>query len=342
MRLFLAALIALLLLAGYTDRNHQQDEARGRPVDDQTAYKASPIQTHTTPEPDCTTDQKKYDNPGSWYKKPEWVLCGLTAIYVIATIVYVCFAHQTLRQIANQAEISKEQVRAMWSHGDTMRLQWRAAYETARNVEAQLVEMGRQTTVMGQQASVMLEQMRMTLAKEMAIVRVDIATKKFVLGDHVGPNKDVGIRLRHFGLTEAYNVFGHGIAMVHNSYDFPSQAVTQLIAIPDVMKTKEVPVEAYVPIWPMIEEKDIPAIIERRIFVHVFGVVTYNDFLQNTHTIPFWYTARMMVMQAPIMDHLILRFKDHDLSYWEWRTHPELERQIREYKQQYPDDLTVK
>jgi len=46
------------------------------------------------------------DSP--WYKKPEWIAVGLTAIYVGITAYYAVVSHRTMKHILRQADIAKE------------------------------------------------------------------------------------------------------------------------------------------------------------------------------------------------------------------------------------------
>ena len=183
----------------------------------------------------------------------------------------------------------------------------------------------------------MWEQLKMTLAKEMARLSPVLRDSQFVPELLAGYNAKIAVLVTHSGFTNAFNVSGTGAAVIHSSREFPDSAETYIIPLPSTIKPTDEQVEAYVTVIPPITKEDVLAIRKETVFFHVFGIVEYNDFVtDNRHKMPFWYTGKINISDpGPVGESIGLKPVDH--SYWEHRIHPEVERQIREYNQQYPN-----
>jgi hypothetical protein len=113
MRLALAILLLNTLplaLHGQADNQHQQARRETQNKQNQAAGKKplSPNAAISPQEhPDNTVTNGGKENPDPpWYKKPEWVAVGLTAIYVGITGWYAVVSHRTMNQIVRQANIA--------------------------------------------------------------------------------------------------------------------------------------------------------------------------------------------------------------------------------------------
>ena len=142
----------LFLWAPNADGNHAQDSARAQSVNNQPAREQIAAPGESKPQANVSTAKQGNNNQRPWYKEPQWVAVFLTAIYVGATIYYVCISRQMLGQISKQGELAQDQVIEMARQREIMRLQWRSTHEQVGNMDRQLGEMGRQTAAAKQAA----------------------------------------------------------------------------------------------------------------------------------------------------------------------------------------------
>jgi hypothetical protein len=255
---------------------------------------------HSASQQSASSDRKQHRLPLS----PEWVTAISTVLIFFATTIYAIVSYCILGRMGRQAHEMKRQ-------RTYMRLQWRAMQAQVVQMEKQLAEMAKQTTAMGQQATAMWEQIKMTVAKEMPRLTVDI--EGFDLHS-TPPPFSVNIRITHYGPTEAYNIYGEGALVVSDSDEFPQDAELYGISLPQVMRPQDDPIEAEVWRVPGLTEDEIKRIDDQAAILHVVGTITFFTFTNAELTWPFWYVWK------PMWESTVEGIPN--MSHWEVRMHP--------------------
>jgi hypothetical protein len=228
---------------------------------------------------------------------------------VVVGIVGVCAALRTLKAIEAQASTMQGQLAAM---------------------NAQGVLMGRQLTEMGNQTSAMWEQVKTTFAEKIPRLKADIVQEPLELKP-VAVFPTVAITVTNEGLTNAFNVFAEGAATLHESDSFPQDAKIWPLTIPQTIEPRA-EFKVLIHFTPLLTEEDINNVRWSKAFLHVFGIVKYQNFLNHPAEAYFWYVWRV----SHLFDFMIVDgIPNPDFSRWETHVHPEAQRMIREYEEQH-------
>jgi hypothetical protein len=172
---------------------------------------------------------------------------------------------------------------------------------------------------MREQADYMRSQLEAVIAKEKARLSIDVARQGLDL--HTTPPPcTVTIQVTHHGFTNAFNVSGRGALVLVGFRDFPRDTTATFcgIDLPSVIKAGDTPLDAEVWMLPMMKAADVEEIDNERAFLHLVGVIKYQDFLDNWMTTPFWY------VWESIFEHPGDDIPAQDFSGWEARRHPDL------------------
>lgn len=249
------------------------------------------------------------------------IISALSAVAIaFLTLAYFLVTRKMLREISKQGDTSQIQMGEMIRQSEMMRLQWREAHEQVGNMDRQLTEMAKQTNAMAQQTNAMWEQLRLTIAKELPRLLIDLPGQEFSPHEHAS-QQIMKLTITHYGESEAYNVSGEGAVIVSSSYDFPTAdtLLHWMDGIPQVIKPGDSPVEASLLLIPTLRLVELVRIREQLSFLHFLGEISYQDLLNNPMRLPFWYSWRV-VFDTPVEGGPTV-----DLSYWEFRVHPHWE-----------------
>lgn len=312
------ALIATVMLAiavGFAPRSEAEQSAAK-------VAQTSQQQNPSSATPPVSNERTTANNQNSQAQPPhgdttlQWVLVGVG----IVTAIFVGWQAYETRKAAQATQSSVGHIERQ---AEIMDGQLSAMKEQRELMERQLKEMGRQTYVTWQQ-------IKMTLAKEMARLAVDLRTEGFSL-DSLQIGSQVCLRVTHYGFTNAFNVLGEGDIVIRKSRNFPEGVSNNLIELPSVIKPEDGHINTSLTVFPSLSHAPIELVKDEAAFLHLVGTIKYQDFLNNSHTVPFWYTWKVVCKSpadgVPLMD----------FSYWESRIHPELQRQIEEIEQQKPE-----
>jgi hypothetical protein len=263
--------------------------------------------------PEATNEtETTHNGPPSWctaLKRPEWWL-------VIVAIL-------TGLAIAYQAREMRRATEAMGVQAGHMQGQL-----CAMNQQRDL--MSRQLTEMGNQTSAMWEQIKTTFAEKIPRLKADIVQEPPELKPvEVFPT--VAITVTNEGSTNAFNVFAEGAATLHESDSFPQDAKIWPLTIPQTIEPRA-EFKVLIHFTPLLTEEDINNVRWSKAFLHIFGIVKYQNFLNHPAEAYFWYVWRV----SHLFDFMIVDgIPNPDFSRWETHIHPEAQRMIREYEEQH-------
>jgi hypothetical protein len=140
--------------------------------------------------------------------------------------------------------------------------------------------------------------------------------------DEIPILEETAIEIHQHGPTKAFNVTGFAKAQLTTSQDPPEMKDMYRLDIPTIVdRTDDKPIVANVYI-PVSREEEIEAIRDKRLYVHLFGVITYDDVFGDPHRTPFRYIWKVDVHWEP-PDEPVDRGSEVDDSGWELHGPPE-------------------
>jgi hypothetical protein len=161
-------------------------------------------------------------------------------------------------------------------------------------------------------------QIQMVKDKERARVSVSMSDKEFVLRRTYFFDK-MTIKIANDGTTSAFNVKAKGHVTGQPSDNLPSMWIFLPLVVPNVIRANNEPIEADVFFLEPLSFKDMEN-SEIPYFLHVGGVVEYEDVFGDSHKTTFRYRLRVSVVD-PIPGTESLKVK----SFFEWGTCGSLE-----------------
>jgi hypothetical protein len=210
-----------------------------------------------------------------------------------------------------------------------LRRQEKILFGARKEIHTQARHMSRQADLMSQNNVVALAaanaaeesakaanaQIRMVKDKERAHISVSITDKEF----EVDVFYAVKVKIANDGTTSAFNLRAKGYANVHPSDDLPSMWIFLSLGVPSVIRQNNEPTVAEIT---FIDPPDLRNVdnSETPYFIHVGGLVEYDDVFGNSHQTTFRYRLKITTIQ-PIPDTTLVKVKS--FSEWERCGSPE-------------------
>lgn len=148
----------------------------------------------------------------------------------------------------------------------------------------------RTLTAIEKQAEEMLRQNQNMVKKERARLSIEFSWDGFVMPDQWELQGELSIEfsisISNHGPTKAFNVSGHGIAMISPNTDPPAMELAKTLYVETVIESGK---NISVNIPTEIRVSDTDSIRSEDAFMHLFGFATYTDIFDAEHKTSFRY-----------------------------------------------------